>query len=64
MFGESLSEILSFQLSQRKQSNPAYSMRAFARDLQISSSQLSMILSGKRGLSVASAKKNHAHPSV
>jgi uncharacterized protein (TIGR02147 family) len=37
--------------SERQLSNPAYSLRAFARDLGLNPSQLSLVLNGKRGLS-------------
>jgi DNA-binding transcriptional regulator YdaS (Cro superfamily) len=37
-------------LSERQRHNPAYSMRAFAKDLGIDSSNLSAILKKKRGL--------------
>lgn len=43
--------------TQRKQKNPNYSLRAFARDLNISPSFLSSLTNGKVGLSVGLAKK-------
>lgn len=49
-------QILKEALSERCAHNPHYSLRAFARDLQISPAQLSLILSGKKGLSSARAK--------
>jgi uncharacterized protein (TIGR02147 family) len=50
-------EILRDQLNHRIESNPRYSLRAFARDLGLSPSRLSEILNGKQGLSRASAQK-------
>jgi uncharacterized protein (TIGR02147 family) len=44
-------KLLKETLEDRCQVNPRYSMRAFARDLKISSSRLSQILHGKQGLS-------------
>lgn len=44
-------------LQERTMVNPLYSLRAFARDLGISPSQLSLIMNGKRGLSVTTAKQ-------
>lgn len=73
---ESYRKILEQELHIRSVKNPAYSMRSFARDLDISSSALSEIISGKRGLSVKKAeeiidkmgsspeKKNHFLDSV
>jgi uncharacterized protein (TIGR02147 family) len=40
----------------RKSQNPSYSMRSFARDLELSQSFLSQILSGKRKLSLEKAE--------
>jgi uncharacterized protein (TIGR02147 family) len=45
------------RLEDRCQVNPRYSLRAFARDLKISSSRLSQVLQGKQGLSEQWAKK-------
>ena len=45
------------ELAERKKKNPAYSLRAFARDLEISNQKLSQVLNGKTGLSSASAHK-------
>lgn len=39
------------ELIERCKSNPSYSLRAFARDLQIEPSALSKIINGKRGVS-------------
>ena len=39
----------------KKEVNPAYSLRAFARDLGLPSSNLSNVLKGKQGLSIKSA---------
>lgn len=44
---------LEMELKKRKQRRPHYSLRAFARDLEIGASTLSEILSGKAGLSLA-----------
>ena len=45
------------EMDRRKQRNPAYSLRAFARDLGISVSKLSLVLRGLKGLSAQSGKK-------
>lgn len=42
-------------LANRCQNNPRYSLRAFARDLEISPSRLSEVLNGKYGLSKSAA---------
>jgi uncharacterized protein (TIGR02147 family) len=58
MFGaRDYHEILKLELADRCQTNPQYSLRAFARDLGISPARLSFILSGKRGLSENAAKE-------
>lgn len=49
--------ILAQELSRRKKTNPAYSLRAFARDLQIAAPQLSSVMSGQKGMSPNLAKK-------
>ena len=51
------SNILSEILSERKKINPNYSLRAFARDLGLSSSRVSEIINRKQGLSKDAAKK-------
>jgi uncharacterized protein (TIGR02147 family) len=43
-------------LQERSAKNPRYSLRAFSRDLKISSARLSEILAGKQGLSPQRAK--------
>jgi len=43
------------ELEQRMNRNPRYSLRAFAKDLQVAPALMSDILNGKRGLSRASA---------
>jgi len=48
-------EFLTEELAKRKRINPAYSMRAFARQLKLSPGELSEIMSGKRHLSLKSA---------
>jgi uncharacterized protein (TIGR02147 family) len=47
--------ILLEHLQRRQFSNGAYSLRAFARDLKLSPASMSLILSGKQGLSIKSA---------
>ena len=48
--------ILSESLSERCANNPQYSLRAFARDLKLTPSQLSLILNRSKGLSPARAE--------
>lgn len=48
-------EFLVAELAKRKRMNPAYSLRAFARQLKLSPGELSEIMSGKRHLSLKSA---------
>lgn len=48
---------LLWELKSRQEKNPLYSMRAFARDLNVRSSRLSEILNGKVGLSEKQAFK-------
>lgn len=50
------SQILNEILSERKASNPSYSLRAFARDLGLSAPQLSNVMNGHRGLSPEAAE--------
>lgn len=50
-------EQLRSEFERRSKANPSYSMRAFARDLELAPSRLSLILRGKEGLSLARAKK-------
>lgn len=49
--------ILKDELARRIRHNPRYSLRAFARDLVLSPSRLSEVLSGKQGLSRSAAQK-------
>ncbi len=49
--------ILLNELERRKRKNPAYSLRAFARDLEIPAPKLSEILRGKKGMSAQRGKK-------
>jgi len=49
--------ILKEELASRCRQNPRYSLRAFARDLKLSPTRLSEILSGKQGLSRPAAEK-------
>jgi len=46
-----LKELLSWELNERSKRNPSYSLRAFAKQLNVDSSYLSKILSGRRKLS-------------
>lgn len=46
-----IGQILKFELERRRKANPAYSLRAFARFLEMSPAALSQLISGKRGLS-------------
>ena len=48
-------DILKEELSVRTQANARYSLRAFARDLDLAPSRLSQILNGKQGLSLSRA---------
>jgi len=50
-------KILKRTLSERKMRNPLYSMRSFARDLDISVTALSQVLSCKRDFSLKNMKK-------
>lgn len=44
-------DILRENLSERMATNPSYSLRAFARDLDVSPQQLSNVINGRKGLS-------------
>lgn len=44
-------------LKERVENNPAYSLRAFARDLKLSPASISLILNGRKGLSKPSAER-------
>jgi len=44
-------QILQEHLSERVANNASYSLRAFARDLEVSPQQLSNVMNGKKGLS-------------
>lgn len=50
-------QILKSELDQRCEQNPRYSLRAFARDLDLSPSRLSEILNHKQGVSRKAAEK-------
>jgi uncharacterized protein (TIGR02147 family) len=50
-------QILKHELEARCDQNPRYSLRAFARDLDLAPSRLSELLSGKQGLSRAAAQR-------
>ncbi len=54
--GEDFRDILKNKLSERCGKNQSYSLRAFARDLEISPQRLSHVLSGRHGLSLAAAE--------
>jgi DNA-binding Lrp family transcriptional regulator len=49
--------MLSSEFRARRERNPLYSLRAFARDLQLSPGILSQVLSAKRGFSRRNAEK-------
>ena len=49
-------DLLKTELLKRQKINPSYSLRAFARDLEIAGTQLSQVLLGKRGISAKSAQ--------
>jgi uncharacterized protein (TIGR02147 family) len=49
--------ILATRLESRRRTNPTFSIRAFARQLQISHTLLSNVLSGKKGISLEMAEK-------
>lgn len=57
LFGPPYRDLLLDLLAQRKQKNPSYSMRAFARDLKISTTTLFDVLAGKRRLSQKNLQK-------
>lgn len=50
-------DILSSELLSRKQSNPRFSLRAFAKQLDLSASHLSSLIIGKRNLTTQQAHK-------
>lgn len=52
---ESLSELLNAEFFKRKHRNESYSLRAFARDLDLSPSSLSEILRGKKSINEKTA---------
>ena len=49
--------LLKSELASRTNQNPNYSLRAFARDLDLAPSRLSEVLNGKQGLSTQAAEK-------
>lgn len=57
----SLAEFLDHKLHQRAEKNPRYSLRAFARDLEISAPSLSLVLKGRQGFSDARAVEIAGH---
>lgn len=50
-------ETLQLELNRRRALNPAYSLRAFAKNLGVSPAQLSQLISGKRKLTAKAASK-------
>ena len=54
---EELRVLLEQELARRQSRNLRYSLRAFARDLQLSPAFLCQVLSAKRGLSAKSADR-------
>lgn len=48
-------QMLNLNLQRRQAANRSYSLRAFARDLKISPTSLSLIFSGKQGISISKA---------
>ncbi len=57
----SLSEILSSIFDRRRNKNTSYSLRAFARDIELSPSRLSEILNGAKGLNADTAHSVASH---
>jgi plasmid maintenance system antidote protein VapI len=55
------SQVLQKQLEKKRARNPSYSLRAFARDLQIDNGNLKKILSGKISVSPKVAYKLGRH---
>jgi uncharacterized protein (TIGR02147 family) len=54
---EQISELLIDEFNKRSKKNNHYSLRAFARDLELAPSHLSNLLKGKSGLSLESASR-------
>jgi uncharacterized protein (TIGR02147 family) len=52
-----IDQILKKELEKRQKNNPAYSLRSFAKFLEISPAALSQLMSGKRGISVKRLSK-------
>ncbi len=52
---ETYHDLLNFEFERRREINSYYSLRCFARDLQLSAPRLSLILNKKRGLSTEAA---------
>ena len=50
-------ELIREEFSKRKQRNPAFSLRAFARWLEISPAQLSQMITGKRPITLQTMRK-------
>lgn len=49
--------VLTHELDRRKERNRQYSLRALARDLELSAASLSRIMSGKTALSISSVRR-------
>lgn len=49
--------IVKEELERRRSHNPSYSLRAFARDLELAPSRVSRVINGKEGFSRKSAEK-------
>ena len=54
---EDFRAFLKDELERRASKNPSYSLRAFARDLGLTNSHLSMTLSGRKRISVDTAEQ-------
>lgn len=58
---DNIKDVLRTEYHTRLQRNPAYSLRAFARDIEVSPSRLSEILNKEESMSVSTAKKVSKH---
>ncbi|WP_413575412.1 TIGR02147 family protein [Bdellovibrio sp. HCB290] len=50
-------ELLKLEFEKRRERNPNFSLRAFARYLEVSPAQLSQMMAGKRSITIKSMKK-------
>lgn len=57
LMSEQISDLLVEEFNKRSKKNNHYSLRAFARDLELAPSHLSNLLKGKSGLSIESASR-------